>query len=99
MKKLLLALALALPLSAVSTLASAAGPTCAKQAAGLKGAEKKDFIAQCKKEQKAKKPAKPAKPPKATKANKMAQCNADFKASGAAPTDRPNFMKECLKHK
>lgn len=96
MKKLLLALALALPLSAVSTFASAA-PSCAKQAAGLKGNEKKDFIAQCKKEQKAKKPAKKLSP-KAAKANRMAQCSADFKSSGAAPTDRPNFMKECLKH-
>lgn len=98
MKKILLALALALPLSAVSTIASAAAPNCAKQAAGLKGAEKKDFITQCKKEQKAKKPAKKVGP-KAQKANRMAQCSTDFKSSGAAPTDRPNFMKECLKNK
>jgi hypothetical protein len=92
MKKMIIALLFALPFVATPALAakSSVAATCKAEAAGLKGAERKASIAECKKR---------AAPEKAKRTGnpKMATCSADFKATGKPSKDRKAFMKDCLK--
>jgi psiF repeat len=99
MKKVFIALAIALPLSLafISTAASAASTRsearamCKKDSASMKGAERKAFMKDCM--------AKNAPPKKAPSAQntKMKTCSADFKASGKPSSERRAFMSSCMK--
>ena len=99
MKKVFIALAVALPLSLtfISTAASAASTraeartVCKKDSASMKGAERKAFMKDCM--------AKNAPPKKAPSAQnmKMKTCSADFKATGKPSAERRAFMSSCMK--
>ena len=99
MKKVFIALAVALPLSLtfISTAASAASTRaeartmCKKDSASMKGAERKAFMKDCM--------AKNAPPKKAPSAQnmKMKTCSADFKATGKPSAERRAFMSSCMK--
>jgi psiF repeat len=93
MKKLFIALLFALPFMATPAFAakSSVAATCKAEAAGLKGAERKASIAECKKRAAPEKKAKRAGNPK------MAACSADFKATGKPGRERKAFMSDCLK--
>ncbi len=99
MKKILLAISIALPLSVafISTPATAASTRaearamCKKDSAAMKGAERKAFVKDCM--------AKNAPPKKAPSAQnlKMKTCSADFKATGKPSSERKTFMSTCMK--
>jgi hypothetical protein len=99
MKKVFIALTIALPLSLalVSTSVAAASTRtearamCKKDSASMKGTERKAFMKDCM--------AKNAPPKKAPSAQnmKMKSCSADFKASGKPSSERRAFMSSCMK--
>ena len=99
MKKILLAITIALQLSVafMSVSASAASTRaetrvmCKKDSAEMKGAERKAFVKDCM--------AKNAPPKKAPSAQnmKMKTCSTDFKATGKPSGERRAFMSTCMK--
>lgn len=96
---------------AVSTPVFASGEKmkgCSKEAAGMKGEERKAFMKKCLSKDYALKsdkaaPAAPAAAAPATSAaastqqDRMKACNADAKAKGLAGEERKKFMSTCLK--
>ena len=90
MKKLLVLMALALPLAASPVLAQEKAPSkqqnkmgeCNKEAGDKKGDDRKKFMKSCLSDKKTK------------QQEKMKSCNKD--ATGKKGDERKKFMKECL---
>ena len=77
---------------------------CNKQAGDKKGPDRRDFMRQCMRGDKAAPPevkpdAKPADAPKMSQQDRMRDCNKQASEKGVKGPDRRAFMSDCLKNK